>query len=222
MSLTPKTFPHLRFFILLVSFYILNDLFFIFADSYQSWMAIDYLTRIITLGLIYWAYKKEIYPTEHFFFEKLSFWRVSGVLLLFLGPILAIDQTLYSHFGDINRATRLFAYPAITNSTIEMLDLTIGLFVVAFSEEIIFRVYFYRLFVSKLSPNMMVFLSALLFASIHWGTGALNVLVAFIWGAFAMVLFRRLKVIWPFIIAHFLYNYLSFSGVVDLNYWVLF
>jgi uncharacterized protein len=222
MSFTNKTVPHLNFFILLVSFYILNDIFFMFADNYKTWMAIDYATRFITLGLIFWTYKKDSDKVQYLYVEKLDFKEIAWVLALFLIPVFSFTQAFYAHFGEFNNVTKLFTYPAITNTYVEWFDLTIGLALVAFSEEIIFRVYFYRLFGSKLSNSMLILLSALLFGAIHWGTGLVNVFEATIWGAVGMAVFIKTRHIWPLIFAHFFYNFLSFSGVIDTSLFILF
>jgi len=98
-------------------------------------------------------------------------------------------------------------------------DLTIGLVLVAVAEELIYRVGFVRECEKRKVPvGAIYFIGTIVFAFAHWGSGLFPVIFA---GAFAPVfiwLFRQHGSIWPITIIHYIYNFLIFSGVINILY----
>ncbi len=93
------------------------------------------------------------------------------LLVFFLGPIIEIyiGRVVYEHVpGWV-----LFGYPRIKDGVLLGLDLSLGLFLVGFTEELIFRRmaanYMERLDFSK---PLIILISSVVFSSIHWMGGA--------------------------------------------------
>ena len=84
-------------------------------------------------------------------------------------------------------------------------DQTIGIFLIACSEEMLFRgVLPYKL--RKLNPNLMILVGSIIYALAYWGSGVAFIIVSFIWGLLAFILRDRIKNIIPLIFAHFLFK----------------
>ena len=83
-------------------------------------------------------------------------------------------------------------------------DLVIGLGLVAYSEELLFRRCARAVFVPWLGDGKaMILATALLFGAYHWWTGPWNALAAMATGALLMQLYRRANVLWPAVVAHY-------------------
>jgi len=109
----------------------------------------------------------------------------------------------------------LSSFPAINALPLFVFDLTIGLVLVALSEEIIFRG------IAKLalkryikSDLLIVIISATVFSSIHWSMGAPSLVSSFFIGCFYMLSFMKTKSIYPALASHYLGNYVAFSNII--------
>jgi uncharacterized protein len=94
---------------------------------------------------------------------------------------------------------------------LRLIDLTFGLALVAFSEEIVFRRCARHVLEDRLgSSALMVIASSVLFASYHWTFGMSTIAAAGLFGAAAMVFYIQTTVIWPVVIAHYLADVVAF------------
>ncbi|KIM11999.1 MAG: hypothetical protein KU37_03925 [Sulfuricurvum sp. PC08-66] len=207
-----------RFFWFLVSLYLLNDLIYLYTPWEISWFITDYVVRIITLGLFFWLYKEYVVDRQFFYFNDIStakaaVWGLSfglfGIVLF-----LVIDANL-STLNFYEGST----FPTIENPLFYWFDMSVGLLLVAFSEELLFHSYFYTLYKDKLSAKSLVLISTLLFTAIHWSNDITNILGVAIWAFFAMILFIRLRTIWPLIVAHTVTNMILFMDIIPQE-WV--
>lgn len=101
-------------------------------------------------------------------------------------------------------------YPA-PHGWLRLVDLTLGLALVAFSEEIMFR----RCARSVLQATfgdgaLMVIATSVLFAGYHWTFGSSTMAAAGLFGVVAMLFYMRSNVIWPLVVAHYLADILAF------------
>ena len=90
-------------------------------------------------------------------------------------------------------------------------DFIVGLAIVAYHEEIVFRRMARHAFLPLLGDGVaMVMVTSLLFAAYHWWSGIGNITVAFLLGIALMLAYQRLKVLWPVVTAHYLMDVVAF------------
>jgi uncharacterized protein len=175
-----------------------------------AWLAADYAGRLGALALLYLlprarsaAFART--PRRTGWLETLA-WIIALVLFdrVLHGTIRpAVDAALPN--------TKLGLYPDVRGIW-WLIDMTFGLYLVAYSEEIIFR----RAVRAVLQPSLgdgwaMIVVSALLFAAYHWWTGLANIAATFLFGLAAMLALRRVAAIWPVVTAHYLIDVISFA-----------
>ncbi len=106
-----------------------------------------------------------------------------------------------------------FGYGVITVDVIFWLDMTLGLVLVAVSEEWVFRQLAYRRGTLLGHPPMrIVFESSGAFALAHMPSGIFAVAAAFFFGLIAMLLYRRTGSFFLLVLIHYFVNLSSFSG----------
>ena len=102
-------------------------------------------------------------------------------------------------------------YPA-PQGWLRLVDMTLGLALVAFSEELMFRRCARYVLRAKLGDGTpMVIATSLLFASYHWTFGTRTIVSAGLFGAAAMIFYVQSSVIWPVIFVHYLADVLAFD-----------
>ena len=95
-------------------------------------------------------------------------------------------------------------YPA-PHGGLFFLDVSFGLALVAYSEELIFRRCGRHVFAAILGEGWaMVVATAVLFAAYHWWTGIGNIVTALLFGLLAMLFYRRAGALAPIVAAHYL------------------
>lgn len=106
-----------------------------------------------------------------------------------------------------------FGYGIITVDVIFWLDMTLGLVLVAVSEEWVFRQLAHRRgALLGHSPARIVFESSAAFALIHLPKGVSAVAITFLFGLIAMMLYRRTGSFFLLVLIHYFVNLASFSG----------
>jgi membrane protease YdiL (CAAX protease family) len=83
-------------------------------------------------------------------------------------------------------------------------DVTFGIALVAYQEEVVFR----RCARAVLNKSLggqttMVIASALLFGSYHWSRGLGTITAAILFGIVAMAFYVRAGVLWPLVLVHY-------------------
>lgn len=173
----------------------------------------DYATRIAAL----WLVLRHAGPRWRLL---LAVERERRRPLLLFGDVLALSGvffTVYAFFWIpalqwISVYEPLFGYPPYPNGPTALLDLTFGLMLVALHEEVIFRrLLLRRLRRAGLGVTMAVLAGALIFASIHWGTGGANVARAFAFGLAAGYFYAKTGRLFAVTLAHYLYNLYAFG-----------
>jgi membrane protease YdiL (CAAX protease family) len=92
-----------------------------------------------------------------------------------------------------------------------LLDLTLGLALVAFSEEIVFRRCARHMLTTYLGDGMLVLATSLLFGCYHWWAGLGAMVDAALVGALFMIFYQRSGALWPVVIAHDLIDLYFFA-----------
>ncbi|WP_319778022.1 type II CAAX endopeptidase family protein [Maridesulfovibrio sp.] len=199
----------------------LNDFNNIFIKHELLWLAIDYGAKILPLAFLFYLLKKEILSWADLGlvalpFKQLILWTI-GITALGL----CLDEPGFALWSKLLPAMRLGSIPIGTDSPLYTLDMTIGLALVAISEEIIFRgLAFTALRKRKQSIPKIFLISAIIFGLIHWSQGPTAIIATAITGSGLMVCMYCTGSIYPTIIAHYVINYLSFSGLA-CKFWGL-
>lgn len=193
---------------LATSLYYLNDLIFIkFQMSFYIVIVIDYLTRVLSLILLpkpfQFLSEKSSAPLELYKFLRWS--------LVLVGVGIFIDQVigtfLYNHFQEFV----LFKFPRYPNNYVKVVDLVFGIFLVAVSEEILFRKYVTIWLKEKLSSSVsIVIISSFIFALIHWSSGFHSVINSFFWALLPTYYFLKQGNLAPCVLAHYVTDVFSF------------
>jgi len=134
-------------------------------------------------------------------FALLLFGRVTYVFLFL--PIY--DQFEWSVF---------FEFHKIPNPLLYWFDLTIGLFIVALSEELVFRKFLFHWLMRLKQPVWLIVLISVLFFSLaHWGNGIAMLIYTFVIGIAYMFAYLKIKRLWPLIAAHWMENFIIFGPI---------
>jgi hypothetical protein len=100
------------------------------------------------------------------------------------------------------------------NGWLYSVDLIVGLALVAFHEEVIFRRCAQQVFQPYFGDGYgSVVATSLLFGCYHWWAGVGVIIEASISGALFMLFLKRCGVLWPVVLAHFLSDVIIFDRV---------
>jgi membrane protease YdiL (CAAX protease family) len=137
-----------------------------------------------------------------------------GVALWIVGLVLA-DHYLGGWIRrTINTAlpeTVLGAYPQ-PNGWLYFVDVTFGIALVAYSEEIVFRRCARHTFQIYLGDGYaLIVVTSLLFGAYHWWTGVGNIVEASLMGILLMLFYRRSAALWPAVLGHYLTDIVNFA-----------
>ena len=169
----------------------------------------DYVLRIFIIVVIW----KE----RHVFLSKPQ-WPEFMLWMLFF-VFLVNDLFLYRivfRFDSVNHFNELLfsptTYPPIKDGFLLFFDLTVGIFMVALTEEFLFR---YK--ISKILEDREVglfsryLITSLLFSSIHLPQGMVSLVSTFIWGLVLFYLYTKSKSIHFVVLLHFITNFVIFG-----------
>lgn len=168
-----------------------------------AWIVCDYGGRLVALGVLAAvpAARRAAFARER---VRLPWWEAA----LWIAAIVALVRIAGGAAGDylngLVPGAVIGHYPA-PRGGLFVLDVSFGLALVAYSEEVIFRRCARQVFAAILGDGWaMVVLTAVLFAAYHWWTGAGNMLAALLFGALAMLFYRRAGALAPVVLAHYL------------------
>lgn len=189
-------------------------------DSAWKWLSYDYAKRIMIVGVILWS-------LTHRRLIRLSFatpWPLHEGAPLGLIRLTAIVIGLcvaqvfiewgriwsYSFLPDIRTN-----YPPHTIEPVAAwFDLTIGLALVAVSEEFVFRSIACDVLKRfQFSERMIILFSSILFAATHLSTGLPTTFAAMATGATFMFVYLRTRSLWPTLTAHYFINLWYFTDL---------
>jgi uncharacterized protein len=167
-----------------------------------SWLFWDYTGRLCGLAVLaaipaarVVAFRREVRRLPHWNIALL----IAGIVLMCIG-LVGLGRVINAALPT----TILGGYPR-PHGWLRLVDLTFGLALVAFNEEIVFR----RCARHMLQPHLgdghlLVLATSLLFGAYHWWTGLGNIIGVSITGALFMLFYQRSATLWPVILAHYL------------------
>jgi membrane protease YdiL (CAAX protease family) len=167
-----------------------------------SWIFWDYAGRLCGLGVLAAipAARAVAFRREP---RRLPLWRIA----LWIGAIMLASIGLVGLRRIINAAFPMMVlggYPR-PHGWLYLIDLTFGLALVAFSEEIIFRRCARHILQPRLGDGyLLVLVASLLFGAYHWWVGLGAMIYVSILGALYMLFYQRSGVLWPVVLAHYL------------------
>jgi membrane protease YdiL (CAAX protease family) len=175
-----------------------------------AWFFWDYAGRIGALAVLAAIPSARAIAFRH---EQLRISQWETGLKIIIGLVL-VDFLLRGWLTrTINAAipgTALGMYP-VASGWLYAFDLVVGLALVAYHEEIVFRRVARHVCHTWLGDGYaMVVVTSLFFAAYHWWSGIGNVCVAFLLGVGLMLGYRRLGTLWPVAVAHYLMDVAAF------------
>lgn len=192
----------------------LNDFSNISVSNELLWLTIDYGLKLVSLIFLLFmlrngSLKNEDLGLRSLPAKKFILW-TAGITALGL----CLDEPGFAFWSEILPSFRLGGIPVGPDSALYMLDMTLGLALVAIAEEVVFRgLVFSTLRERGRSVPATFFYSAIIFGFIHWSQGPVAVAATAVTGSGLMLCRWRTGSIYPTVIAHYVINYLSFSGL---------
>jgi len=198
----------------LSSIFLLNDFLFMMARSVAAWLTIDYGSRFLAIGIVLYLIRQKISRPSEFGIKSIPvrsgiFW----MLLLTVAGLL-IDQVGWRFLEQVLPNTQLASMPKIKNTYVNCFDLSLGVALVAVSEEIVFRGYFFSALQDLWPRWAVVAASVVLFGFIHWSQGLHAIVSTALWGILPMVAMARTGSVFPAMIAHYITDLISLGGFV--------
>lgn len=202
-SASNLSWVYFLFFLLFVFFY---DFVYFKTQTYGQWLAADYTLRIVIISMILGVGAFRNLSVGWLNVPaRFTHWTVIPLFLAIL--IIAIYYLLERPLSIAFPETVLFTPPQPSSSILHVLDLSLGLILVAISEELMFRVLIPVFLLRYIKSKTFIFiLSSLLFGLAHWAHGAGSVLAGFITGMVWLALVQRTKSVLPSIVSHYAAN----------------
>jgi membrane protease YdiL (CAAX protease family) len=196
--------------------FLLNDFANIYVSDYRSWLTIDYtLVKLLPLVLIGIFLRGRFVSFHDLGLRAVRIGPFLGWTVLMMAAGIVLDSGLGRFLAAILPDTRLGGMPPISDPVVNQLDLHLGLGLVALVEEMIFRGLYFTLLSRYLARTAWVLVvSSAAFGLIHWSLGLSAVLHTTLIGAVFMSCMWRTGSVWPTVLAHFLVNYIAFSGIL--------
>jgi membrane protease YdiL (CAAX protease family) len=172
------------------------------------WLTADYGGRLLSISAILilpagqWCLRQKgrlrVDPSEAFMWI---------VLFVFLFKMTPLDRIL----GSLMPGTALGIYPQPSGG-LYLFDLTLGIALVTFQEELVFRkLAYHALRRVTASESAIVLVSSIIFTAFHWWTGIGNMIGVALFSVLAMPCYRRTGSLWPICIAHYLLDFMAFA-----------
>jgi membrane protease YdiL (CAAX protease family) len=175
-----------------------------------AWLACDWAGRLCALAVLW------IVPAARAIAftpgrRKVDLAQAVLLLMLLTGLYLIIDSPVRNLIDNTLPNTRLAHYPA-SQGLLHGIDMTFGLLLVAYQEELVFRRCGRIVLGNWLGDGWgMIGATSLLFGCYHWWSGVGNMVTATLFGIGAMWLYRRAGVLWPVVLSHFLADFVAFA-----------
>lgn len=198
--------------LLLILPFVANDLFTILGAPYLAWLLQDWGLRLLVLGWMLLLLKRGTISREDLGLPLPPSFILIGTAVVLTG--LGLAQYVGGEYllGLILPDKGLGDFPTSTSTWLSGLDLTVGLILVAVSEEMLFRGLTYSWFRGRGLPAWAAFpATAGAFAAIHWSLGPVSVASAFVFGILFQFGRQASNSIWPGVIAHHCVNLYAFT-----------
>lgn len=189
--------------------FVVDDIVVMRIDDFTQWALFDWMKRALVIGLIFafpavriLAFRKEddrIYLVPAVVFTTVILWAQTIIYFKF-------HNNIYRYF----EAYSLFSVPTAPDINLAFADLTLGLLLVAVSEEYVFRKLMAGYLADRYGWLVAIVVSSVAFAAIHWSQGPAGLIVAGIHGVLYAALFCLTGRIWPSIACHYLLDFLVY------------
>ncbi|MCW8915046.1 MAG: CPBP family intramembrane metalloprotease [Magnetovibrio sp.] len=189
-----------------------NDIAFDYVGNPAWWVGLDMAVRVIAIGLIVLSPTLRSASYDALVLRPQPVWLlyVLGLILTILIFDHYIGEPLVEKFPSLEWGIGTF--DGYDSDNLRLFDLSIGLIVVAVSEELVSRSVVRNIYERYWSSQFgLVFVSALLFALIHWGGGPTGMLMPFFAGVILMIVFIRTGSLLPGIAAHYAINFYYYA-----------
>ena len=194
-----------------------------FWDNWRWWYIVDLgMVKPFQLGLMFWMFFRGYARPGDFGLRK-----IRPLAFIFYTVILTVGGTilLFNSMVFLNKLIGLAplgGYPSLGNHWFRWVDLTLDLALVGFLEETIFRGYMETV-LRRLNCGtfLIVLISSVCFGLIHWSNGLHSVVATALFGAVYMGFYLKLRSTLPLIVAHYLVDFIAFSSLVPIN-WFLY
>jgi hypothetical protein len=173
-----------------------------------DWLLWDYLGRLAALAFLF-----AVPSARHLAFAyeapKTDWLETAAWVLALIVGFVILDWAITA-LGPVATKFRYGHYPQL-DRWLYGIDLTLGVALVAWHEEIVFR-RCARVALGKAlgAGNAMVAASALLFGAYHWWTGLGTIVEATLFGIAAMLVYRRVGRLTPLVLAHYVIDVVAF------------
>ena len=184
----------------------IKDIFKIYSKDELIIYGIDYVSRILEISIVLLVPLLRVRAIAAISRPQQISDLVIGPILT-AGAILALGYVLTAPLNRVFEETIFFSYPKIESSWLYIFDLTIGLALVAFSEELIFRGVLPAALSTFISNRVIVaIIASIVFAAVHWSKGVGSIITAFFYGIVFMIAYYRANSIVSPAIAHYMVN----------------
>lgn len=173
--------------------------------------AIDYFERAAIVALFVAAFG---WPK---FVRRLGIQDFAAIILALVG--FAIIHYFEVHFSSTGILPQLWSpsfYPSINAAWLKYFDISVGLILVAVSEEIVYRKLAFDVLVKRFKAPMAYVLSSLLFAALHVPLGSIAFVITFLDGFVFMAVYRWRRNLLVPIAAHFLVDLYFFYNIHEI------
>jgi uncharacterized protein len=175
-----------------------------------TWIACDYAGRLIALAVL-----AAVPAARGVAFSRqqisIAWWEVALWIIGLVAFDRIVDHAVAGYVSAMVPSTRIGQFPPV-HGWLFAVDISFGLALVAYSEEVIFRRCSREVLTGLVGDKAaMVIISAVLFASYHWWTGVGNIIAAMLFGLLAMLFYRRAGALLPVVLAHYLCDVANFS-----------
>lgn len=202
-------------FALLTLPFLANDLANIWVRDFPTWLLIDYAgVKALPLATIAICLSRGLLTRDDLAMRPMPPGRFLVHFLVLAAMGTALDQCAYGPLTDLIPGTRLGSIPFDDSGLLYWYDLTAGLVLVALVEELVFRGLALRAVRGLgLSKGAQLAATGLVFGCIHWSSGVPAVIVTGLIGTLFMLSVMRTGSVWPPMAAHFVVNFVDFSGI---------
>jgi hypothetical protein len=191
--------------------FFLNDFANISISNYPTWALLDYAIRLAIIIFLFVLLNRGTLTKTDLGLKlpaarDLILWTVGTVAVsmafLYLSEFILAPYYPKGAIGSV---------PIDVDSPIFLFDSTVGLVLVAFSEELVCRGLTLSTLKDKMSTPALYITSALLFSMMHWSLSTHTLFDAFIYGLIFIPATLATGSIWPATITHFLVNFVLYN-----------
>jgi membrane protease YdiL (CAAX protease family) len=194
--------------------YYLNKLIYVYFPGYPVFVVTDYACRTFSLAFLYLLLRSQ--PTSLPIPWRLAVPSTKELLIALIGAVTLIGSnvvgTTFIQYLNAH-SWRVASFPLPTSSVLPYFDGTVGMIFVGLSEEVGFRFYLINLLLLRgMSRAGAIVVSTLIFAGIHWSSGAGAVVFAMLAGLVLSLIFTSTRNLIAPIITHAAYDAVYFAG----------